>query len=146
MLAGNGGSAADAQHFAAELVGRFRFNRSALAAIALTVDTSVLTACANDYGYETVFVRQFQALAKEKDVVFLISTSGESPSIIELLRYANGLNYQTIGLTGSPESTLAREAKIPIAVGNCSTNFAQEAHICIYQYICEQIELRFLAS
>lgn len=140
MFAGNGGSASDAQHLAAELVGRFKIDRPALAAISLNTDTSILTACANDFGYDYVFSRQFEAIAKDGDVLILISTSGESPSIIQVLRSANSKGFTTIGLTGSPDSTLAKEAKIPIAVGKFETCFIQEAHIAIGQFICYWVE------
>lgn len=146
MFVGNGGSASDAQHLAAELVGRFRLNRTPLAAIALNTDTSIITACANDFGYEQVFSRQFEAIAREGDVLFLISTSGESPSILKALRLANSRGFITIGLTGSSNSTLAREAKVTIAVGNFETCFVQEAHIVIGQFICHEIETRLFGS
>ena len=89
ILFGNGGSAADAQHLAAELVGKFKLERQALPAIALTTNTSILTALANDYGYETVFSRQVEALANEKDIVIGLSTSGNSPNVVEALKYAD---------------------------------------------------------
>jgi D-sedoheptulose 7-phosphate isomerase len=140
MFAGNGGSAADAQHLAAEFVGRFKHNRMPLSAVALTTDTSVITACANDFGYDSVFLRQFQALAREHDLLFLISTSGESPSIIQVLREANRRKILTIGLTGSEHSTLAKESKLSLPVGAHEANVIQEAHICIGQFICQEIE------
>jgi D-sedoheptulose 7-phosphate isomerase len=144
MFVGNGGSAADAQHLAAEFVGRFKHNRMPLSAVALTTDTSIITACANDFGYDSVFLRQFQALAREHDLLFLISTSGESPSIIQVLREANKQKIFTVGLTGSKHSTLAKESRLSLPVGDHETNLIQEAHICIGQYICEQIEKMFM--
>lgn len=146
MFVGNGGSASDAQHLAAELVGRFRLNRSPLSAIALNTDSSILTACANDFGYEHVFSRQFESLARDGDILFLISTSGESPSILQALRLANSRGFVTIGLTGSPQSTLAKEARVAIPVGNFETCFVQEAHITIGQYICNVIETKLFGS
>ena len=140
VLFGNGGSAADAQHIAGELVGRFLMERRALPAIALTTNTSTLTAMANDYGYETVFSRQVEALVNEKDVVIGISTSGNSPNVIEAIKAAKTKGARTIGLTGRNGGKLAEVADLVLAVPSDSTPRIQEAHITIGHIVCELVE------
>ena len=140
VLFGNGGSAADAQHLASELVGRFMLNRQALPAIALTTNTSTLTAVANDYGYEAVFSRQVEALVNEKDVVIAISTSGDSPSVIEAIKLAKVKGAKTIGLTGGDGGKLAGAANLALIVPSDSTPRIQEAHITIGHIVCELVE------
>ena len=140
ILFGNGGSAADAQHIAAELVGRFRKERKALPALALTVNTSALTAIANDYGYENVFKRQLEALADKRDVIIAISTSGNAKNVIEAVNLANRMGLATIGLTGSGGGRLAKAAKLSIIVPSKSTPRIQESHIVIGHILCELVE------
>ncbi|MBA7710233.1 Phosphoheptose isomerase [subsurface metagenome] len=140
VLFGNGGSAADAQHLAGELVGRFMLNRQAFPAIALTTNTSTLTAVANDYGYEAVFSRQVEALVNEKDVVIAISTSGNSPNVIEAIKLAKMKGAKTIGLTGGDGGQLAEVADLVLTVPSDSTPRIQEAHITIGHIVCELVE------
>jgi len=140
LLCGNGGSAADAQHIAGELVGQFMIKRQALPAIALTTNTSIITAVANDYGYDEVFSRQIEALANEGDVVVGISTSGNSPNIIKAMKTARMKGATTIGLTGGTGGKLAREADLVLTVPSESTPRIQEAHITIGHIVCELVE------
>ncbi len=140
VLFGNGGSAADAQHLACELVGRFMLKRQAFPAIALTTNTSTLTAVANDCGYEMVFSRQVEALVNEKDVVIGISTSGESLNVIEAIKLAKMKGAKTIGLTGSNGGKLAGVADLVLTVPSDSTPRIQEAHITIGHIVCELVE------
>lgn len=140
ILFGNGGSAADAQHLACELVGRFVLQRQAFPAIALSTNTSILTAVANDCGYEAVFSRQLEALVSERDVVIGISTSGNSPNVVEALRLARGKGAQTIGLTGGNGGKLVEIADLVVAVPSSSTPRIQEAHITIGHIVCELVE------
>jgi len=140
LLMGNGGSAADAQHIAAELIGRFRRERRAVPAIALTVDTSALTALANDYGFETVFSRQVEALAREGDVVIGISTSGNSENVIRAVRRANEIGAVTLGLLGRDGGQLKDQVQLPIVVPSDDTARIQETHITIGHILCELLE------
>jgi len=140
LIFGNGGSAADSQHFAAELVGRFQKERRALPAIALTTDTSLLTALANDYSFDIVFKRQLESLATSKDVVFAISTSGRSKNVIEAVKFAKKLKIRTIGLTGKGPGALARLADIALVAPSGITARIQEIHILIIHIICEILE------
>lgn len=140
VLFGNGGSAADAQHIASELVGQFGLKRGALPAIALTTNTSILTALANDYGYDAVFSRQIEALVNEKDVVIGISTSGNSPNVIEGVKIAKMKGARTIGLTGGNGGKLAEMADLALIVPSDSTPRIQEAHITISHIVCELVE------
>jgi D-sedoheptulose 7-phosphate isomerase len=140
ILFGNGGSAADAQHIACELVGRFALKRRAFPAIALTTNTSTLTAIANDYGYNEVFSRQVEALVGEKDVVIGISTSGDSPSVVEAMKTAKMKGAKTIGLTGGGGGKLAKVADIALVVPSDSTPRIQEVHITIGHIVCEIVE------
>ena len=140
VLFGNGGSAADAQHIAGELVGRFMLKRQAFPAIALTTNTSTLTAVANDCGYETVFSRQVEALVSEKDVVIGISTSGDSPNVLEAIKLAKRKGAKTIGLTGGDGGKLAAVADLVLTVPSDSPPRIQEAHITIGHIVCELVE------
>ena len=137
---GNGGSAGDAQHFVTELVGRFERQRQALAAVALTADTSVMTAVANDYGYEHVFVRQIEALGVAGDVCLGISTSGRSPNVERAMAAARARGLVTIALTGRDGGTIAGEAQIVVNVADESTARAQEVHRTILHAICLLVE------
>lgn len=137
---GNGGSAADSQHIVAELVGRFKKERKALAAIALTTNTSVLTAIGNDYGYDVTFSRQVEALGKKGDAALGISTSGNSKNVIEAIRNSKKLGMQTIGLLGGDGGKLKAECDIAIVVGSKDTPRIQESHSLIGHILCELIE------
>ena len=137
---GNGGSAADAQHMAAELVGRFVRERVAMAAIALTADSTIVTSVGNDYGYERVFVRQIEALGRAGDVALGISTSGTSPNVLLALEAANRLGLRTIALTGKDGGALGRAASVHINVAEGSTPRVQEVHRTVIHAICELIE------
>lgn len=141
---GNGGSAADSQHLAAEFVGRFLLERKGLASIALTTDTSVLTAVGNDYGFEMVFARQIEALCQEGDVVVGISTSGNSPNICAGLRAATTLGAFTVALTGHTGGKAKALADLCIAVPSPDGPRVQEAHILIGHSVCEWVEKAFV--
>ena len=140
LLIGNGGSAADAQHIAAELIGRFKLERRGLPAIALTTNTSIVTALANDYGYDTIFSRQLEALANDKDVLIAITTSGTSPNILEAVKTAHSKGVTVIGLTGEAGSKLKDKADLTIMVPSDNTARIQEAHITIGHIICRLVE------
>ncbi len=140
FLFGNGGSAADAQHIAAEFIGRFQIERAALPAIALNTNTSVLTALSNDYGYETVFSRQLEALASDKDVAIGISTSGKAKSVLSGLKKAKEMKLKTICLSGALGGESVKTADISILVPSSITARIQEAHITIGHIICELVE------
>src|SRR5438876_7285840 len=140
LFFGNGGSAADAQHLAAEFVGRFVRERAGLPALALTTDSSILTAVGNDYGFDQVFARQIQALARPGDVAIAISTSGNSPNIIEGVKAARKGYLKTIGLSGKDGGLLAAEADVVITIASTSTARIQECHITIGHLLCELTE------
>ncbi len=140
LICGNGGSAADAQHIAAELVGRYESNRRAYPAIALTTDTSALTAVSNDFGYEQVFARQVEALAQPGDILIAISTSGKSPNIIKAAEMAGSLGCKTIGLTGATAEPLAHYCFITVKVLSSRTARVQEGHITIGHMWCEMVD------
>ncbi|MGH2279041.1 D-sedoheptulose-7-phosphate isomerase [Aliarcobacter sp. ERUVET-7] len=140
ILAGNGGSAADAQHIAGELVSKFYFDRPGLNAIALTTDTSIITAIGNDYGYEKLFQRQIQANGKLDDVFIGISTSGNSKNIILALEECKRKGIKTIGLTGEKESKMIELCDITIKIPSSSTPNIQESHIMVGHIICAIIE------
>jgi D-sedoheptulose 7-phosphate isomerase len=142
LLCGNGGSAADAQHIAAELVGRYEGERRPFPAIALTTDTSALTALSNDYGYEEVFARQVKALATEGDLLIAISTSGRSENVLRATKAARDLRCNTIALTGGDGEPLASLCEISIVVSSDRTSRVQEAHILIGHLWCEYIDAR----
>ena len=141
LLFGNGGSAADAQHIAAELVGRFVREREGLPAIALTTDTSALTAIANDFGYDDVFARQVRALGRPGDVAIAISTSGRSPSVLRAIEACKGLGIATVGLTGGDGGQLAGMVDVALVVreSNLSARI-QETHITIGHVLCELVD------
>lgn len=143
ILCGNGGSAADAQHIAAELVGRFRRERKALPAIALVTNTSVITAVANDYGYDLSFSRQIEALGEEGDVLIALSTSGNSINVIKAVEIAHSRGLKTIGLLGSDGGRLKKLVEIPIIVPSVETDRVQEIHILIGHIICYLVDLNF---
>ncbi len=140
LIAGNGGSAADAQHFAAELVGKFLVERNPIPAIALTTNTSLLTALGNDYGFEKIFARQVEALGKPNDAFVAISTSGNSPNIIDALKKAASLEISTVGLLGRDGGSAADICDIPIIVPHEFTPRIQEIHILIIHSLCGYIE------
>jgi D-sedoheptulose 7-phosphate isomerase len=140
LVMGNGGSAADSQHFAAELVGRFLKNRAALPAIALTTDTSILTALANDFGFDIVFRRQIEALAQPGDVVVGISTSGNSPNVLEGLQCAREKGCVTVALTGHDGGKMADGADLLLNVAVEETPRIQEAHLTLIHILCDLVE------
>ena len=140
LLCGNGGSAADAQHIAAELVGRYEVQRRAWPAIALTTDTSALTALSNDYGYEDVFARQVEALATAGDLLLALSTSGTSANVIKAAQTARRLGCKTIALTGGAGDPLASLCDLAVVVPSERTSRIQEAHITIGHLWCELID------
>jgi D-sedoheptulose 7-phosphate isomerase len=142
LTCGNGGSAADAQHFAAELVGRYRRERPGWSAIALTVDSSVLTSLCNDYGFEQVFARQVQALGRPGDILVAISTSGRSKNVLAAVEAACALGIRTVGLTGEGTSKLGEIVDHHLAVPTSNTAFIQQAHIAVIHVICELVEER----
>lgn len=140
LIAGNGGSAADAQHIAAEFIGRFRKERQSLPAIALTTDTSILTALGNDYGFDKVFARQLEGLIKEGDIFLAISTSGSSKNIVEAVKLCRENSCKVIGLLGNEGGELGRMVDLPIIVPSSHTARIQEAHITLGHIICELVE------
>lgn len=140
MFFGNGGSAADAQHLAAELVGRYGFDRPALPALALTVNTSCLTAIGNDYSYDIVFARQIEALGVAGDVAVGITTSGNSANVLEAMAVAKRKNMFTIGLSGESGGKLKHAVDVCVCVPSTETARIQEAHIMIGHIWCELIE------
>jgi D-sedoheptulose 7-phosphate isomerase len=137
---GNGGSAADSQHLAAEFVGRFQLQRGALPAIALTTDTSILTAVANDYGYDSVFERQVEALVVPGDVVVGLSTSGTSPNVVKGVRRAREIGACTVGFTGESGGELAKHCDYCLKVGSGKAARIQEGHILLGHTLCEIVE------
>lgn len=141
LLCGNGGSAADSQHIAAEIVGRFLKERKGLPAIALTTDTSILTSVGNDYGYDYIFSRQVEALCTPKDVLIGITTSGNSANVVRAVEAANAIGATTIGLTGGSGGKLSALCKHNIVVPSNVTARIQEAHIFIGHCLCEMIEV-----
>ena len=143
LLFGNGGSAADAQHIAAELVGRYKTERKSLAAIALTTDTSAITAISNDYGYACVFDRQVEALANTGDVAIGISTGGSSANVASALKLAKDLDCKTIGFSGRGGGEMNELCDINIVVPSQDTARIQEMHIVIGHTICHLIDLAF---
>ena len=140
LVAGNGGSAADAQHFAAELVGRYKRERRAYPVIALTTDTSILTAWSNDYDFSTLFARKIEALGAPDDIFLGISTSGNSRNVIEGIKKARSRGLRTICLLGCDGGAAKNEADISIIVPSDNTPRIQEVHIMILHVICEEVE------
>jgi len=146
LFFGNGGSAADAQHLAAEFVGRFVRERAGLPAIALTTDSSILTAVGNDYGFDQIFARQIQALGRPGDVAIAISTSGNSLNVLEGVKEARKRKLKTIGLTGKDGGLLAQQTDVAIMVPSTSTARIQECHIAIGHLFCELVDGDFSES
>ena len=140
ILAGNGGSAADAQHIAAELVGRYGFDRPSIPSLALTTDTSNLTAIGNDYGYDKVFSRQLEGMGQDGDIFIGISTSGNSANIINAFKSAKEKNIATVALVGKDGGEMAKLADISLVVPSDSTPRIQESHILIGHILCDIIE------
>jgi len=145
-LCGNGGSAADAQHIAGELVGRFRRERKALAAVSLSTDTSIITSIANDYAYENVFARQVEALVREGDILWAFSTSGSSASVIAAAESAKQKGAYIITFTGTNNSKLEQIADICFCADSESTARSQEIHQLAYHIICDLVESSFTNS
>ena len=143
LFFGNGGSAADSQHIAAEFIGRFQKERRALPAIALTTDSSILTALGNDYSFDIVFARQIEGLGKKGDLAFGISTSGNSKNVIEGIRKAKTLGLTTLTLTGCDGGQIGKLGDINIIVPSNVTARIQESQLCIYHAICELVENHF---
>ncbi len=143
LACGNGGSAADSQHFAAELVGRFRLERRALAATSLTTDTSILTAVANDYGYERVFARQVEAIGRPGDVLVAISTSGRSANVLAAMAAARERRMTTVALTGGDGGPVGAAADLHVNVPSPSAARVQEVHRTILHVVCELVEAGF---
>jgi len=141
ILFGNGGSAADAQHIAAEFIGRFQFDRKSLPALSLTTNTSTITAISNDYSYDKVFSRQCESLVVENDVVIGISTSGNSVNVKKALVVSKKMGAKTIGLIGN-EGSIKKIVDVALCVNSLSTAEIQEAHRVIYHIICEHVEKR----
>jgi D-sedoheptulose 7-phosphate isomerase len=140
IFCGNGGSAADAQHLAAELMGRFLFDRDPLPALSLTVDTSALTAIGNDYGYENVFARQLRGIGVAGDVLVGMSTSGNSANVVRAFEVARAMNITTVGMTGQDAGLMTSLSDVLLAVPHSRTNHIQEAHITIGHMICAVVE------
>ena len=147
LACGNGGSAADAQHFAAELVGRFEMERQGLAAIALTTDTSIMTAVANDYGFKAIFERQVRALGQPGDVLLAISTSGNSPNVIEAIQAAHDNDLRIVALTGKGGGQIGemlRDSDIHLCVPSDRTARIQEVHLLTLHCLCDGIDCLLL--
>jgi D-sedoheptulose 7-phosphate isomerase len=140
LIMGNGGSAADAQHFAGEIISRFRIERPALPAIALSTDTSIITAIGNDYGFERIFSRQIEALAAPGDAVIGISTSGNSPNVAKALEVARQAACTTIGLLGKDGGSIKSLCDIPLIIPSNDTPRVQEGHIAVIHILCDLIE------
>ena len=145
IFCGNGGSAGDSQHLAAELMGRYKKDRKPLPAIALTVDTSAITAIGNDYGFNKVFSRQLEGVGIKGDVLIAISTSGKSGNIIDAVNVAKKMNITVISLTGKDRSTLSENSNISIMAPSSETNHIQEMHITIGHLICGIVENKFFS-
>ena len=140
LVIGNGGSAADAQHIAAEIVGRYKQDRPAYAAIALTTDTSALTAISNDYGFEWVFARQVEGLGRRGDVLLALTTSGRSQSILKALSTARSLGIATIGFTGTKGEAMGALCDALLIAPSDDTPIIQQIHLAVFHAICEAIE------
>lgn len=140
LFMGNGGSAADSQHLAAELVGRFQTERRGLAAIALSTDTSILTSVGNDYGFEQIFSRQVEALCRPDDVLVGISTSGNSPNVVRAMEVGQSIGARTVAMTGAGGGKLAAMCDLTLAMPSGVTARVQEAHILVGHILCELID------
>ncbi len=145
LVMGNGGSAADAQHFVAEIVGRFKMERRGLPAISLSTDTSILTAIGNDYGFDKVFRRQVEALAVPGDLVVGISTSGNSPNVLQALELAREIGCSTVGLLGTDGGSIKSVCDVALVVPTSDTPRVQEGHITIIHIVCDLLEKRMFA-
>lgn len=145
MLFGNGGSAADAQHIAAEFVNRFMIERPPLPALALTTDTSVITSIGNDYNYDQIFLKQIKALGKEGDIAWGISTSGNSPNVLKALKAAKGMGIKTIGMTGKDGGKMAKMVDFHLNVESNSTARIQETHITLSHVICQLVDVKLFS-
>lgn len=145
LVMGNGGSAADAQHFVAEIVGRFKMERRGLPAIALSTDTSILTAIGNDYGFDRVFSRQIEALASPGDLVLGISTSGNSPNVLQALELAREKGCRTVGLLGKDGGSIKAVCDLALIVPTNDTARVQEGHITIIHIVCDLLEKTMFA-
>lgn len=143
---GNGGSAADSQHLAAELVGRFERERAGIPSVALTTDSSALTAIANDCGFEEVFARQVEALCRQRDLVIGISTSGDSPNVLRAIQTARAKGAGTAGLSGRGGGRLSELADVCVVVPAANTARIQEAHILVGHILCDLVESHFCAD
>jgi D-sedoheptulose 7-phosphate isomerase len=146
LIMGNGGSAADAQHFSAEIMGRFKLERPALPAVALTTDTSILTAIGNDYGFDYVFSRQVEGLAAPGDVVIGISTSGNSPNVLAALVKAKELGCKTIALLGRDGGSIKEAVDIPVIIPSHDTPRIQEGHTTLIHIVCDLVEKRLFGK
>jgi len=144
LICGNGGSAADSQHVAGELVGRFLKERKALDVKALTTDTSIITAWANDYSFDTIFSRQVEAYGKSGGILWVFSTSGKSSNILNAVKAANKIGMNVISMTGDFNTQISELSKINLPVPSKSTPRIQELHMVTYHYICEKIEDAFI--
>jgi D-sedoheptulose 7-phosphate isomerase len=142
-ICGNGGSAADAQHIAGELIGRFKRERKALPVVALTTDTSVITSISNDYSFDNIFTRQVEALVKKNDILWAISTSGSSKNVIAAVKIAKQKNAKILAFTGTADSELEKTADICFCADDRSTARCQEIHQVAYHIICEIVEQSF---
>jgi D-sedoheptulose 7-phosphate isomerase len=140
LVMGNGGSAADSQHFVAEIVGRFKMERKALPAVALSTDTSILTAIGNDYGFESIFSRQVEALAAPGDIVIGLSTSGNSPNVLKALNEARQRGCRTIGLLGKDGGSIKTACDLALVVPSTDTPRIQEMHITVIHIVCDLVE------
>jgi len=146
LLCGNGGSAADSQHIAAELVSKFNLNRSPLSAVALTTDTSILTSVGNDFGFDFIFSKQVEAIGNKDDVLIAYSTSGNSQNILEALKTAKKKKIKTIVLTGKRKGKIINHCNLLIEVPSSLTPDIQECHLAIGHFLCERIENYFFSK
>ena len=146
LIIGNGGSAADAQHIAAEIIGRYKQNRPGYAAIALTTDTSALTAITNDYGFEQVFARQVEGLGRPGDVLLALSTSGRSPNILAALRKARERGLVTVGFTGAKGEAMGESCDHLLIAPSDDTPVVQQIHLAVAHGICEEIEQAIMSG
>jgi D-sedoheptulose 7-phosphate isomerase len=140
LVMGNGGSAADSQHFVAEIVGRFKMERRALPAVALSTDTSILTAIGNDYGFESIFSRQVEALAAPGDIVVGLSTSGNSPNVLKAFNAAHERGCRTIGLLGKDGGSIKAACDLAVVIPCTDTPRIQEGHITVIHIVCDLVE------
>lgn len=146
LWCGNGGSAADSQHLAAELLGRFKQNRRAIRSMALTTDTSVLTAIGNDFGYEFIFSRQVEGVARKGDVLIGISTSGNSENVLQAIRLAKDMGLKTVALLGNEGGVIASEVDVALVIPSPDTAHIQEMHIMVGHILCDLVERVVMAE